>query len=155
MDAVSAAGFDARPVSSRSPVGPFSTLVMPATADVGHTQTGTGSTAQSDDAVDPGARLRARPSKGAGKPRVVSTAIKGERSVIRSGEGGRSVSERATQVQAPAQLQELGTGCRPGRLAWEACLATPTVVMVGTGVGAKNGVLIKSGAAFEAAYKVR
>lgn len=27
--------------------------------------------------------------------------------------------------------------------------------MVGTGVGAKNGVLIKGGAAFEAAHKVR
>lgn len=34
-------------------------------------------------------------------------------------------------------------------------LATPTAIMVGTGKGAENGVLIKSGAALETAYKVQ
>lgn len=33
-------------------------------------------------------------------------------------------------------------------------LATPTAIMVGTGKGAENGVLIKSGAALETAYKI-
>ena len=34
-------------------------------------------------------------------------------------------------------------------------LATPTSIMVGTGKGAENGILIKSGEALETAYKIK
>ena len=34
-------------------------------------------------------------------------------------------------------------------------LATPTAIMVGTGKGAENGVLIKSGTALEVTHKIQ